>query len=226
MRRAAGRSAGSRSPRAPWRRSPVPARAARPRAADRRATTFALAWPTVYRLGRGRPRCLSRADPAGRMVVRERGRDVETVFLGCFLFGVVFTGLTTLLGAASSTVHVGHFLGHGWHGPHVHTGHTAGHGGAEQPLFLFGVSSLVAFLTWFGAAGYVLTRWFAWPLLATLVLGIGAGLVAAVLVARFLALLRAGERVMDPRDYRMVGTVARVTVGIPGDGVGEIVFTK
>jgi len=160
------------------------------------------------------------------MVVRERGRDVETVFLGCFLFGVVFTGLTTLLGAASSTVHLGHFLGHGWHGPHVHTGHAAGHGVAEQPLFLFGVSSLVAFLTWFGAAGYVLTRWFAWPLLATLVLGIGAGLVAAVLVARFLALLRAGERVMDPRDYRMVGTVARVTVGIPSDGVGEIVFTK
>ena len=153
---------------------------------------------------------------------------METVFLGCFLFGVVFTGLTTLLGAASSAVHVGHFLGHGWHGPHIHHGH--GHGYAnghhDQPLFLFGVSSLVAFLTWFGAAGYVLTRWFDWPLLATLVLGIGAGLAAAVLVARFLALLRAGERVMDPRDYRLVGTVARVTIGIPGDGVGEIVFTK
>ena len=147
---------------------------------------------------------------------------METVFLGCFLFGVVFTGLTTLLGAASSAVHVGHFLGHGWHGPHVHHGHVH----ADQPLFLFGVSSLVAFLTWFGAAGYVLTRWLDWPLLATLVLGIGAGLVAAVLVARFLALLRAGERVMDPRDYRLVGTVARVTIGIPGDGVGEIVFTK
>ena len=157
---------------------------------------------------------------------------METVFLGCFLFGVVFTGLTTLLGAASSTVHVGHFLGHGWHGAHGHHGHgqvghgQVGHGHVDQPLFLFGVSSLVAFLTWFGAAGYVLTRWFAWPLLATLVLGIGAGLVAAVLVARFLALLRAGERVMDPRDYRIVGTVARVTIGIPGDGVGEIVFTK
>ena len=152
---------------------------------------------------------------------------METVFLGCFLFGVVFTGLTTLLGAASSAVHVGHFLGHGWHGPNVHHGHGHGYGnGHDQPLFLFGVSSLVAFLTWFGAAGYVLTRWFDWPLLATLVLGIGAGLVAAVLVARFLALLRAGERVMDPRDYRLVGTVARVTIGIPGDGVGEIVFTK
>jgi hypothetical protein len=45
-------------------------------------------------------------------------------------------------------------------------------------------------------------------------------------VARFLALLRAGERVMDPGDYRLVGTVARVTIGIPGDGVGEIVFIK
>ena len=149
---------------------------------------------------------------------------METVFLGCFLFGVVFTGLTTVVGAVSSAVDVGHFFGHGWHGPHFHAGHVHGH--SHQPVFLFGVSSLVAFLTWFGAAGYVLTRWFDWPLLATLVMGIGAGLVAAVLVARFLALLRAGERVMDPRDYRMVGTVARVTVGIPSDGVGEIVFTK
>jgi hypothetical protein len=149
---------------------------------------------------------------------------METVFLGCFLFGVVFTGLTTLLGLASSAIHVGHFFGHGWHGPHLPHGH--GHGHGDQPLFMFGVSSLVAFLTWFGAVGYVLTRWFGWPLLATIVLGIGGGLVAAVLVARFLALLRAGERVMDPSDYRMVGTVARVTVGIPGDGVGEIVFTK
>jgi hypothetical protein len=147
---------------------------------------------------------------------------METVFLGCFLFGVVFTGLTTLLGAASSAVHLGHFLGHGWHGPHVHHGH----GHIDQPLFLFGVSSLVAFLTLFGAAGYVLTRWFDWPLLATLVLGIGAGLVAAVLMARFLALLRAGEWMMDPGDYRLIGTVARVTIGIPSDGVGEIVFTK
>jgi len=153
---------------------------------------------------------------------------MEAVYLGCFLFGVVFTGLTTLLGAASSAVHVGHFLGHGWHGPHLHHGHAhgPGHAQAEQPLFLFGISSLVAFLTWFGAAGYVLTRWLEWPLAVTLLLGIGAGVVAAVLVARFLALLRAGERVMDPSDYRMVGTVARVTVGIPGDGVGEIVFTK
>jgi hypothetical protein len=147
---------------------------------------------------------------------------METVFLGCFLFGVLFTGLTTLLGAASSAVHVGHFLGHGWHGPHVHHGH----GHADQPLFLFGVSSLVAFLTWFGAAGYVLTRWLDWASPAALLLAVVAGLVAAVLVARFLALLRAGERVMDPSDYRMIGTVARVTVGIPSDGVGEIVFTK
>src|SRR5881398_2644441 len=123
------------------------------------------------------------------MVDLERGRTMETVFLGCFLFGVVFTGLTTLLGAASSAVHVGHFLGHGWHGPHLHyghghgAGHAAGHGpAAEQPLFLFGISSLVAFLTWFGAAGYVLERWLEWPLPLTLVPGIGAGLVAAVLV--------------------------------------------
>lgn len=45
-------------------------------------------------------------------------------------------------------------------------------------------------------------------------------------IALFLARVRAGEREMDPEEYRLKGTVARVTVRIPPDGVGEIIFSK
>jgi len=47
-----------------------------------------------------------------------------------------------------------------------------------------------------------------------------------VVVSLFLRMVLAGERTMDPATYRLEGTIARVTVGIPEGGTGEIVFTK
>jgi hypothetical protein len=35
-----------------------------------------------------------------------------------------------------------------------------------------------------------------------------------------------GETRMDPAQYRMEGTLARVTIGIPEGGTGEIIFSK
>lgn len=165
---------------------------------------------------------------------------METLFLGSFLFGVLFTVLSVGLGAAGHAIgglgHGAHGLGHDLHvghGPaHVQIGRGAQHAGAVQaehggqPLFLFGFSSVVAFLTWFGAAGYVVERWAAWPLAVAVAVGIAAGLAGGAIVARFLGALRGAETVMDPADYRMLGTLARVTVRIPAEGVGEIVFAK
>lgn len=125
-------------------------------------------------------------------------------------------------------------VGPGSHGGHsAHAGPGAGHhaldivrSSAIVALPLFNVSSLLAFLTWFGAAGYLLLRFAAWPLLAAAVGAVAAGAAGAVLIALFLQRVLAGEREMDPRDYRLEGTIARVTAGIPADGVGEIVFSK
>ena len=97
-------------------------------------------------------------------------------------------------------------------------------GFAFPPLLNF--SSLVAFLTWFGAAGYALLRFAGWPLAGALAVAVAAGLVGAILIALFLGQVLAGEQVLDPRQYRLPGTIARVTVGIPATGVGEIVFAK
>jgi len=93
-------------------------------------------------------------------------------------------------------------------------------------LPIFNVTALLAFLTWFGAAGFVALRFGAWPLFVVLFVALAAGLIAALLIALFLRKILEGERVMDPADYRLQGTLARVTVSIPAGGVGEIIFTK
>jgi membrane protein implicated in regulation of membrane protease activity len=98
--------------------------------------------------------------------------------------------------------------------------------GAIAASPLFNVSSLLAFLTWFGAAGYVLLRFAVWPLPAAFGGAVAAGAAGAVLIAVFLQRVLAGEQEMNPRDYRLEGTIARVTASIPAEGVGEIVFTK
>lgn len=160
---------------------------------------------------------------------------METFFLVCFTFGALFTVASVALGFAGSAMHAGHAggghaggAGHGHvagdHGGH-HSVHTDGDGG-HQVVPLLNVSSLLAFLTWFGAAGFLLLRYATWPAVFAVAGGVAGGLAGAVLIALFLGKVLAGEREMDPRDYRMEGTIARVTVTIPAGGTGEIVFSK
>src|SRR5262249_39047872 len=136
---------------------------------------------------------------------------METIFLACFIFGALFTVASVVLG----TAHVGHIhfgSGHAGHG-HVgggHVGHAdagAGHGHAHasdsgRSLPLLNVSSLVGAVTWFGAAGYFLTRAGDLALPAVLLGALIAGGIGWYLIARFLGLLLAGERQMDPEHYR------------------------
>ncbi|HLZ27456.1 MAG TPA: hypothetical protein VKV73_09060 [Chloroflexota bacterium] len=147
--------------------------------------------------------------------------------------------------------HIGHGAGPGSHGPgtgghgagtsghggpgvdnvgdtahagQLHAAAHVGHGGSSLPLL--NGSSVVGALTWFGAAGYLLVRLGDWAMPAILIGALLAGGVGWFLVARFLGLVLAGEREMDPDDYRLEGTVSQVTVGIPSGGTGEVVFSK
>src|SRR4051812_27428388 len=116
---------------------------------------------------------------------------------------------------------------HAPHGAHAHAGSVVWRGGLTRMLLpLLNATSLLAFLTWFGAAGYVLRHVVGWPLLAVLPIALLAGIAAATLIGWFMTKLAAGERVMDPEEYRLVGTSGRLTVSIPSDGVGEVVFSK
>jgi membrane protein implicated in regulation of membrane protease activity len=96
-----------------------------------------------------------------------------------------------------------------------------------RPLLgLLSLPVLLAFVTWFGAAGYLATRYGALSLAMALLLAALAGVAASFLMAKVIARLRAGETFLGREAYRMEGTVARVAVPIPPDAPGEIVFTK
>ena len=177
---------------------------------------------------------------------------MESFFLACFVFGALFTVASIVLGfAGHGAAHIGHSLGHlggdGGHGAahighggpdsaHLHAAHGVDHSHGvhgEVPhsennttLPWLNASSAIGALTWFGAAGYLMLRLGDWALPAVLIGALLAAGVGWYLVARFLGLVLAGEREMDPDDYRLEGTVGQVTVGIPAGGTGEVVFAK
>ena len=163
---------------------------------------------------------------------------METFFLACFAFGLLFTLASVVLGFVGGGP--GHGGGHIGHAPHLshdahagtHAAHAAGHDhtvhgvsiGSSLPLL--NASSMVGAITLFGATGYVLTRLGDWALPAAILGALAMGALGWYLIARFLGLILQGEVEMDPDDYRLEGTVGRVTVSIPAGGTGEVLFEK
>jgi hypothetical protein len=193
---------------------------------------------------------------------------LTNLYLGCFIFGLIFTALSATL----SFVHMpgGPDLPHaspvhtvGAHIPHVDIhvghGHMAGHGAADghghtagvplhagttgdapvptRPVDLgarqervswFNMPTLLAGITWFGGVGYLLATNV--PLGWTLILGaaLAAGFVGSYIVYYFFAkvLWPAQTPPMDPAEYDLRGTPARVVSGIAAGGTGEIMYTK
>jgi membrane protein implicated in regulation of membrane protease activity len=138
-------------------------------------------------------------------------------YLVCFLVGLFMS----IFAVVSGSVHMphGHFhFGHG--GLHVHHG-----GGGGVSIFNF--ATLMAFLAWFGGAGYLLTvheqalgMWIV--LIAT-----GAGLVGGTVVFLFMAkVLMKDSGEMDPADYEKVGVLGQITNPIREGGTGELLFVQ
>jgi hypothetical protein len=156
---------------------------------------------------------------------------VESFYLGCFLFGFLLVIVSVVLGFAHMALPGAHDTA-GLGGGHIGDGGIHhGHGGAADHgthagLPLWNVSSLLAFLMWFGAAGYAAMNWLNLSALLALVPATLIGLAGSILVSWFLRLVLRGETVMRPADFAMEGTIGRVTVTIPEGGTGEIVFSK
>lgn len=143
---------------------------------------------------------------------------MENLFIICFATGLVLSLLSLISGFGH--LHLGHF-----HVGHHHIGH--GHG-AKSGMSSVNMFTVLAFVTWFGGAGYLLMRTTTFNaqlivLLASISGFAGAGLLWAALFK----VLLPHERVMDTADTEMTGVVARVSNGIrDGDGIGEIIFSQ
>jgi hypothetical protein len=161
------------------------------------------------------------------------------VYMFCFLVGFMLSLLSLVIGVFNihipgiHNVHFDHghihFGGGGHaHGPdiHIHTGH-AGDGSSAMDVSPFNFSTTMAFLAWFGGAGYLLTAWGKIGSLAVLGFAAMAGLTGGAIVFTFLAkvLMRTDSTLYDS-DYHMEGLLGRISSGIREGGTGEIIFSQ
>ena len=134
-------------------------------------------------------------------------------FVLCLAVGFGLSFVSALAG----TVHLPHFHLH-WHG-----GGQLGKGASSA----INLPTLTAFLMWFGAAGYLLSRFADWRLLLVLASATLSGLVGASIVFWFLArVLLANERPLNPADYDMTGMLGRLSGSLRARGTGEMIFTQ
>lgn len=160
-----------------------------------------------------------------------------TFYLVCFLAGLMLSAFTLLGG-------MGHFGGHVHvpHTPHVpHVPHAApiAHGAVGAPNGAARVPqaaptvpwwngfSIMIFLCWFGAAGYLLTRYGSFVAGVVLVLAGICGVVGGAIIFFFLTrFLMPHEHELTADETDVVGAVGRVSSPIRPAGTGEIVYEQ
>lgn len=149
---------------------------------------------------------------------------LSSLFLGTFLVGLLFCVGSALLGFGQAGLgDLG--LGFGDGGSDGLDGDGGGHiAGHVSPWNLTG---LTAFVAWFGGVGYLALNAGQLAVWLSIVLALVGGLVGWGVIYWFYrrVLMRAEAR-MDPADYRLEGTVARVSAALEGDRIGEIQFSR
>ncbi len=149
----------------------------------------------------------------------------------CFLVGFSLSVLSFLAGAVHiHALHI-HLPFHGGH----HIGGAHGHGvggkgagaGSGGHISWFNASTVLAFMAWFGGVGYILTKHSHFVALAILAFSLFSGLFAGLIVFQFMArIVKATSTPMLDWDYRVEGTIGRVSMSIRENGTGEVIFEQ
>jgi hypothetical protein len=157
----------------------------------------------------------------------------ESFYFVCFLVGLFLSGFSLLGG-------LGHFGGH-VHLPHVphpvhlpqggvHAGQLPAAGAAGQATATvpwWNTFSIMVFLCWFGAAGYLLTRYGSFMTGVVLLLALLCGLVGGAIVFFFLAkVMLPHEHELTAYETEVVGAVGRISAPIRVGGTGEMIYEQ
>jgi len=164
----------------------------------------------------------------------------ETFYLVCFVLGLALSALSLLGG-------MGHFGGHFHihlpHAAHLPTAAHIPHGGVPHAAHLpqgsagppqaaatvpwWNAFSIMIFLCWFGAAGYLLTRYGGFVAAVVLVLALICGVAGGAIIFLFLTrVLLPHEHDLTADETPVVGVVGRVSASIRAGGTGEIVYEQ
>src|SRR5688500_19038842 len=145
---------------------------------------------------------------------------LSNMFMFVFLFGLVFTTASLVMGFAGGAG--GHHIDVG--------GHDAGHGdaAAHDGPGILNVPTIMAFLTWFGGAGYIFRQSMGWNGYVAGGLALLSGIIGGGIMFGLLArvLWPMMSKPMTSADFSKPGTPARVVSSIREGGVGEIVYRK
>jgi len=156
----------------------------------------------------------------------------EGFYFACFIAGLLLS-VVSLIGG------MGHISWH-FHPPHVpHVGHvphvvhpatgasTGGGARGSATVPWWNAFSIMIFLCWFGAAGYLLTRY------GTFVAGVVFGLAAlcgvaggAVIFWFLVKVLLPHERELTAEETAVAGAVGKVSAAIRAGGTGEILYEQ
>lgn len=160
-----------------------------------------------------------------------------TFYLVCFLAGLMLSAVMLLGGLGHFGGHV-HVHVHVPHAPHVHVLHAphvphataiGNGGGAQGPAAVpwWNAFSIMIFLCWFGAAGYLLTKYGTFVAGVVLVLAAIAGVAGGAILFLFLTrVLMPHERELTAEETEIVGAVGRITAPIREGGTGEMVYEQ
>jgi hypothetical protein len=164
---------------------------------------------------------------------------LESIFLGMFLLGFLFTVISALMSGA-----LGHAFGEGSafdaHGAHpgamggdVSHAPDAGHAevgwvGHELSTFSpLSPTTIAAFITAAGGMGYVSLHWWEWSPAASVGLALGSGIVFAVVVfLLFAAIFKVTQGSSLVSLDSTVGMEAEVSIVIPSGQLGEVAYVR
>lgn len=154
----------------------------------------------------------------------------EIFYLVCFLAGLMLSAISLLggMGHIGWHVHVPHAVhlpaGHGMH-PAAGTHGVSSSNGASVPWW--NAFSMMVFLCWFGAAGYLLTRYGGLVAGVVVLLALVCGVAGGAIVFLFLAkVLLPHERELTADETSVVGVVGQISAPIRAGGTGEIVYEQ
>ncbi len=153
----------------------------------------------------------------------------ESFYLICFLVGLALSAVSLLGGMRHFGGHV--HLPHAGHVPHLphgagsHPSALGARGGANVPWW--NAFSLMIFLCWSGAAGYLLSRYGSFGALVVLVLAAICGFAGGAIIFLFLTkVLLPHERELTADETEVVGAVGHVSSAIRAGGIGEVVYEQ
>ena len=153
---------------------------------------------------------------------------MTTFYLICFVVGFALTIISLVMGHLNLHFHL-HPLNASVHGlhhglGHLHQGPSSGSNAGISPI---NSSTVMAFLTWFGGMGYLLSHYYRFWLLLGLLMATLSGLAGAAAVFLFMAkVLAPHQSQLNPEDYDLVGTLARISSSIRANGTGEIIYSQ